>query len=210
MQSPRARSRRATLVALLALPLLAACATSQLVQHQPNPEYVGKRFKKVLVIAATRDDLARRVFEDDAVARLRSRGIEGVPGYTLMPKPGAVDQARLKQLIAESGADGLLLSRVGAVDTATYTQPGYTAAVGVGWGGMYGYYDVIWSTVKVGPETTTGATTVTSETRLFDARTGTVAWTGTMTSTDRGASLDRALQQYIGLVFEAMAQDGVI
>lgn len=205
-----ARGLRTLFAASVALVLLAACATSQLVQHQPNPEYVGKRFKKVLVIAATKDDLARRVFEDDAVARLRSRGIEGVPGYTLMPKPGAVDEARLKQLLAQSGADGLLLSRVGAVDIATYTQPGYTAAVGVGWGSMYSYYNVIWSTVTVGPETTTGATTVTSETRLFDARTSTLAWRGTMSTTDRGTSLDAALRQYIALVFDAMAQDGVI
>lgn len=210
MSHSAARALRAILAACLALTALAACAPSQLVQHEAAPEYVGKRFKKVLVVAATKDDLARRVFEDDAVTRLRGRGIEGVPGYTLMPRPGAVDEARLKQLLAQSGADGLLLSRVGAVDTATYTQPGYTAAVGVGWGSMYSYYNVIWSTVTVGPETATGATTVTSETRLFDARTGALAWRGTMSTTERGTSLDAALRQYIALVFDAMAQDGVI
>jgi hypothetical protein len=205
-----ARVCRALLCGSATAALLAACGTSQLVQHEANPEYAGKRFKKVLVIAATRDDLARRVFEDDAVARLRARGVEGIPGYTLMPRPESVDEARLKQLIAQSGADAVLMSRVGAVDQATYTRPGYTAAVGMGWGGMYNYYGVIWSTVRVPPETTASATTVVSETRLFDARTGAVAWSGTMTSTDRGASLDSALQQYTGLVFEAMAKDGVL
>jgi hypothetical protein len=205
-----ARALRAMFTLCVSLALLAACASSQLVQHQPNPEYVGKRFKKVLVIAATKDDLARRVFEDDAVARLRARGVEGIPAYTLMPKPETVNEARLKELVVKSGADGVLMSRVGAVEQASYTRPGYTAAVGMGYGTMYSYYTVMWSTVTVPPETTTGAMTVISETRLFDARNGAVAWSGTMTSTDRGASLDRVLQQYTGLVFEAMAKDGVL
>jgi hypothetical protein len=206
-----ARSTAARFLALAAAALLAACAPNQLVQQQANPEYAGqKRFKRVLVIAASNDDLVRRVFEDDVVKRLGERGIQGVPGYSLLPRAAAVDQATLKRLIAESRADAVLTSRVTAVDTATYKSRGYTAFIGVGWGGFYDYYTGIWDTVKVAGQTVSGPTTTLSETRLFDARTGTLAWSGVVETTDRGGTLGAGVQQYTGLVLDAMIRDGVL
>jgi hypothetical protein len=211
MSARPTRTTAARLLALAAAVLLAACAPSQLVQQQANPEYAGKKhFKRVLVVAVSNDDLMRRVFEDDVVKRLGERGIQGVPAYSLAPRAAAVDQATLKRLIAESRADAVLTSRVTAVDTATYKTRGYTVAVGVGWGGFYDYYTGIWDTVKVSGQTVSGPTTTLSETRLFDARTGTLAWSGLIETTDRGGTLGAGVQQYTGLVLDAMVRDGVI
>jgi hypothetical protein len=211
MMSVVARRTVALLAALVALSVLAACAASQLAQQQANPEYVGKKFKRVLVVAVVEDDLARRVFEDDAVAKLQRRGIEGVASYTLMPKPGAVDQARLRSLVAQSGADGVLTTRVAAVDTDTFKTGGATVAMGVGWGGFYDYYSTVWQTVYVPSQTVDSLKTVVSETRLYDARNGNLVWRGVVDTLQRdGATLGRGLTQYTDLVFDAMAADRVI
>jgi hypothetical protein len=88
---------------------------------------------------------------------------------------------------------------------------GYTVFVGVGYAGFSGFYNGFWEQVDV-PVTSTpsGPATVVSDTRLFDARTGTLAWSGLVDTTDRDRSLASNLQQYLGIVFDAMIRDGVI
>ena len=39
--------------AILALALVASCATSRLVKQECNPDYVGKSFKTVMVVGVT-------------------------------------------------------------------------------------------------------------------------------------------------------------
>jgi hypothetical protein len=213
MMSIAARRTAAFIAALLALSLVAACGPSRMVQQQTNPEYAGKKFKRVLVVGVTSDDLARRVFEDDAVAKLRARGIDGVPGYSLMPKPGNVDEPTLRSLIAKSGADGVLITRVTAVDTEKFKTGGATVAMGYGfggWGGFYDYYNTSWQTVYVPSQTVDSLKSTASETRLFDARNGNLVWMGVVTTLDRGGTLGAGLTQYTDVVFDAMTQAGVI
>src|SRR5215472_17830226 len=89
--------------------LLASCATSSMVTQQSNPDYVGKPFKSVMVVAVTSDDLLRRTFEDRMVALLAKRGLKGVPGYSVIGSRGKVDEAELRRAVAESGAEGVLI-----------------------------------------------------------------------------------------------------
>jgi hypothetical protein len=203
------RRTGALALALLVAAFLAACA-SQLERQQVNPAYVNKKFKRVLVVGMTTDDLARRVYEDDASAKLRGRGIEAVPGYTLMPKPGSPDEATLKRLIAESGADGVLTTRITTVTTDSIKTGGATVAMGVGWGGFYNYYTTAWQTVYVPSQSVSGLTTVVSETRLYDARSGDLAWLGMVQTLDRGGTLGAGLAEYTDVIFGAMLRDGVI
>src|SRR5882672_6184005 len=76
----------------VALALLAGCATSRLVTQQANPDYVGKSFKSVMVVAVTSDALVRRTFEDRMVALLGQRGAKGIPAYAAL---GAIGRRRL-------------------------------------------------------------------------------------------------------------------
>jgi hypothetical protein len=206
---------RALAVAVVAAACAAGCATNRLLDHQANPEYVGKPFKRVLVVAVTNENVLGRFYEDRMVALLGQRGIQGIPGYAALGSTGAVDEATLRAVIAKTGADGMLITRTTGVDQATVTSPGQTATIGfgVGWGGFYGYYSGVWQTVYVPPQTTNvGPPVTTSETRLFDARSGALAWRGTIATKDRDGESDdaSAVQQYAGIVFDAMASDGVI
>jgi hypothetical protein len=192
-------------VLLAAAALLAGCATSRLVSQQANPDYVGKSFRSVIVVAVTEDELVRRTYEDRMVALLAKRGAKGTPAYAVIGTRGKVEEAELRRAIAASGAEGVLITRVARVDRSSGTVPGATVAVGVGWGGFTSY----WETINVPPQQVTGPSWTVTETRLFDAKNGVLAWTGVM-DTRENDDLDAALTQYIGVIFDAMVRDRVL
>jgi hypothetical protein len=187
-----------------ALALLAGCATSRLVSQQSNPDYVGKSFKSVMVVAVTSDELVRRTFEDRMVALLGKRGTKGIPAYDAIGSRGQVEEADLRLAVARSGAEGVLVTRVTRIDRSSGTLPGATVGVG-----FYGYYSGVWETVYLAPQKITGPSWTASETRLFDARNGALAWTGVM-DTRENDDLGAALTQYIDVVFDAMVRDRVL
>jgi hypothetical protein len=208
-----ARRARAFLVVLIAAACAAGCATNRLVDHQASPAYVGKPFKRILVVAVTSENVLGRIYEDRMVALLGQRGVQGIPAYSALGITGAVDEATLRAVIAKTGADAMLITRTIAVDQATVTSRGQTAVVGVGWGGFYGFYSGVWKSVYVPPQTqNVGPPVSTSETRLFDARSGNLAWRSVIATKDRDGDSDTAssVQKYAGIVYDAMAGDGVI
>jgi hypothetical protein len=194
--------------AFLALALLASCATSRLISQQSNPDYVGKSFKSVMVVAVTSDDLVRRTFEDRMVALLGKRGAKGIPAYDAIGSRGQVEEAELRRAVARSGAEGVLVTRVTRIDRSSGTVPGATVYLGIGTG-FYGYYSTVWDSVTVAPQKITGPSWTVSETRLFDAKNGALAWTGVM-DTRENDDLGAALTQYINVIFDAMVNDRVL
>ena len=207
------RRRRALSFAVVALAFVAGCAPNRLLYQHANPEYVGKPFKRVLVVAVTKENVLGRVYEDRMVALLGQRDIQGVPAYASLGATGAVDEATLRGVIAKTGVDGVLITRTTSVDESSVTTPGYTVAVGYGWGGFYGYYSGAWQTSYVPPQTTVvGPMRTVSETRLFDAKSGALAWSGMIRTTDRDGESDTtaSVQQYAGIVYDTMARDGII
>jgi len=159
-----------------------------------------------MVVGVTTDDLLRRTFEDRMVALLGKRGLKGIPAYAAVGSRGQVVEADLRQAIAKSGAEGVLVTRVTRVDRSSGTVPGATVMVGVG---FYGYYSTVWQTVEIAPQKVTGPSWTVSETRLFDAKNGALAWTGVM-DTRENDNLGAALTQYIDVIFDAMVSDRVL
>src|SRR4026209_2888975 len=99
-------------LAVLALALLASCAPSRLVSQQPNPDYIGKPFKSVMVVAVASDDLVRRTFEDRLVAMLAKRGVKGIPSCSVVGARRQIEEAELRRALERSGVEGVLMTRV--------------------------------------------------------------------------------------------------
>jgi hypothetical protein len=153
--------------------------------------------------------MVRRTFEDRVVALLNKRGLKGIPAYSLIGSRGQVEEAALREAIARSGAAGVLITRVTRVDQSSGYVSGATVSMGYGAVGVYGYYAGVWETVDTAPQKVTGPTWTVSETRLFDAKSGVLAWTGvvdTRKSDDAGA----ALTEYVEIIFDAMVIDRVL
>ena len=134
--------------------------------------------------------------------------MKGIPGYAAVGSRGRVQEADLRQAIARSSAEGVLLTRVTRVERSSTTVPGGTVAVGVGWSGFYGYYSGVWRRSAF-RRSGSGPSWTVSETRLFDAKSGMLAWTG-IVDTRENDSLDAALTQYIDVIVDAMVSDRVL
>jgi len=182
-----------------------------MVSQQSNPDYVGKPFKSVMVVAVTSDEMVRRTYEDRMVALFGQRGLKGIPAYSLLGKRGKVEEAELRDAIARSGAEGVLVTRVTRVDRMEGYASGatITAGYGYGWGGFYGYYNGVWETATTAPQKVNGPTWTLSETRLFDAKNGALAWAGVV-DTRETDNLGAALTGYVGMIFDAMVRDRVL
>ena len=191
-------------LAIAALALLTGCVASQLVSQKANPDYVGKPLKSVMVVAVTADEIARRTYEDRVVALLGKRGIKGIPSYSEIGKRGKVEEAELRQALARSAAEGMMITRVTRIDRSKTELSGTEVAVG-----FYGYYAGVWTTVSAPAQTVIGPQWTVSETRLFDARNGALAWTG-IVDTKEADDFNAALTQYIQVIFDAMVGDRVI
>ena len=195
-------------LAILTVASLSSCTTSRLVTQQSNPDYVGKSFKTVMVVGVAADDIVRRTFEDRVVALLDKRGVKGIAGYSMLPSRRQPEEAQLRDAIARSGAEGVLVTRVTRVDRQSGTAPGATVSVGYGTG-FYTYYAGSWQAVTTAPQQINGPSWTVSETRLFDARNGALAWTGVI-DTRENENLGAALTEYVNIIFDAMVRDRVL
>jgi hypothetical protein len=131
------------IVALMALALLASCAsTTSLTAVWKDPAYQGMP-KKVVVVGLAKQQAIRNLFEDGFVTQLKARQIDAIASHTLVPfdQMGNRDAGIAK--IKNSGADTVLVARL--VDRKTVeTQvagspyPAYYNSWGNYWGYVYG------------------------------------------------------------------------
>ena len=170
------RGRGSTVTILLAL--LAACASTSIVEEWQSPDYKGGPFKRLLVVGVTKEATVRRIFEDEFVRQLRARGTDAVASYTLIPEDGQVDRPRLERAVQESGADGVVITRVLKVEQRTQVVPGTPAFPGFGTD-IYRHYGTGWGGVWTGyasPPAVFQYEEVRAETKLFGARNAALVW----------------------------------
>jgi len=103
------------LAAVAALLLLGPGASERkLVERWTNPDFEPRKFQKLLVLAITPNDEARKNFENQFVSHLRGKGIEAVTSHSMVPDLKAVDPADLQEilrLIDERQIDGAISVR---------------------------------------------------------------------------------------------------
>ena len=115
----------ARFMAPIATLLLAACASTSLVNQWKSPEFSGPPMRKVLVVSVTQQTTVRRVFEDEFAKQLRAAGVEAVPSYTIIPEDGKAEQAVLEKAVQDLGADGVLVTRLMKSEQKTQVSPAY-------------------------------------------------------------------------------------
>jgi hypothetical protein len=168
----------ARLVTASAFVLLAACASTTIVDQWQRPAFKGGPFKRVLVVGVTKEATVRRIFEDEFVRQLRARGTDAVASYTLIPEDGQVDRPRLERAVKESRADAVIVTRVVKVEQRTQVVPGTPVFPGFGTD-IYGFYGSGWGGVWTGyasPPAVFQYDEVKVETKLFQAGDAALVW----------------------------------
>jgi len=196
------------LIVLLVL-LLSACVTNvQVTNSWRDADYRGGIFRRVLVMGFGDDGANRRVFEDQFVAVLRAAGVDAVPSYTLVSGLSASDLPRVKEVVARSGADGVLTTRLVGVDrrVGVYpAQPVFVPAVGYRRGGFYGYY----SSVVVMPPSTYNYDVVTLETNLWQVVGERLVWSGS-TESFAPDNVREASAEFADVIVKALRAQGLL
>src|SRR6516162_7441883 len=135
------RRRNFQLTGLITMLMFAGCAATELVNQWSNPAYTVPWFKKVMVIAVSKQPPIRRNFEDAFVAQLKAAGIDAVPSYQYIPDEGQGDEARLNKAVLAAGADAAPITRLVRKEQQTNVTPGYYPPAL----GFYGGYSGRWA-----------------------------------------------------------------
>jgi hypothetical protein len=140
-------------------------------------------FKKVFVVAATKDESSNRIVEDKVVAAIENA--TAVASYTYL-KPGDTDQAAVEQKLKADGFDGLIVMRLKNVEKSQNYVPGSS------YGGWYGY--------RYGsPGYITTDETFTVETNIYSLKDAKLLWSGT-TSTLNPTKMESTIDAIISTI----------
>jgi len=203
--------RLATLLSLcLAALLVAGCATTSIQSAWYDTGYTDGPFRKVVVIGIHNNIANRRVFEDIFAAKLAAAGIEGVPGYTVLPSDPHADEPTVSAAVAKTGADGVLTVRLLSVDTRTRVSTTMVPAGGVygpymGWGGYGGW----WGPQMIAVPEVTQYDVANVETNLWNVRTKRVVWAAT-TDTFNPRSVQREAPGFADLIIGELRARGLL
>jgi hypothetical protein len=195
---------------VLPLILVVACATStKLVNVWQDPAFTGGPMKKIIVLGLGSDGAMSQNFEDIFAAELKRRGVEAVPGHTLLPQDPPPTREAMERAAKTVGADGFLVARLVKTDKETQYSPGFspTAVPGVGsYNNFYGYYS---AAVTYAPPVAYQYEVVTVETNLWDVSTDKLVWAGT-TQTFAPGSVSQEAPGFAKLIINSLAERKLI
>jgi hypothetical protein len=197
-------SRRVFVVA--ALLLLAGCASTTIRDQWSDPGYRGGPFKKLLVLGVSSNIAERHTFEDVMAARIAATGVEAVQAYRYLPDSAQVPEAELEQAVKAAGADGLVMSRIRAIDRRTSVS---TVMVPGPPFGPFGYHYYGWYSGWYPTTDVRQYDIAIVETSVFAADTKRVVWAG-MTETFQPTSVARDAPDFANVIVKAMQERGLL
>jgi hypothetical protein len=150
-------------------------------------------FKKIFVVAATKDESSNRIVEDKIVAQIKNA--VGVQSYTYL-KATDTDQKVVEEKLKNDGFDGLIVMRLKNVEKSTSYVPGSS------YGGWYGY--------RYGsPGYVTTDENFIVETNIYSLKESKLLWSGT-TSTLNPTSMNNTIDAIINTIKYELKKQKII
>lgn len=187
--------------------LLSACASTQLTSVWKDPSY-QTRPARILVIGVARSPLNRRLFEDEFVRQLKSRGTDAIASYTVLPDVQQGNQADIAKKVAELGADTVLITRLVSKKVVQVYVPGtpyYPPPFYDTWPNYYAYgYRYMYT-----PGYITNDEYAVIETNLYDAKNDKLIWAAS-SETGINDSDKNLIKSYIKVMVNNMIGLGLL
>ena len=187
--------------------LVTACASTQLTSVWKDPSY-QTRPAKIMVVGVAKNPLNRRLFEDEFVQQLKSRGTDAIASYTVLSDEQQGDPAAIAKKVAELGADTVLITRLVSKKIVQVYVPGspyYPPPFYGTWPDYYGYgYRYMYTPGYIAEDEY-----AVIETNLYEAKSNKLIWAA---SSETGISdSDQSLiQGYIGVMVKNMIGLGLL
>jgi ABC-type amino acid transport substrate-binding protein len=183
------------LIFFVALFALAACNKTQttISQSYRNPGYEQTVFKKLLVIGVAANQENRQAFENAFAKAIANEGGAAQASWGVLPQDEQLTEEELRAAVEAGKFDGVLITRLLAVDKeeeytpgSTYLNPRtqyYSGGGGLYGYGFYGFYGTTYAQVRE-PGYFDTSTTIRVETNLYSAANDGLVWTGQSETVD--------------------------
>ncbi len=161
-----------------------------------SPDYAQmQEVDEVLVVAVTKTEVRRRIFEDSLVSKLQAEGISAYPSNQFHESVDQMDEEEVEALIKERGIEAVIVTRVINIDRKDVVVPpsttvsGYPSYGSPYYNSWYGYYSHGYA-VTHDPGYTYEELTVSLETNLYDSANGKLIWSGQSDSFNPSSTQD--------------------
>jgi hypothetical protein len=157
---------------------MSSCGTSKLVANWHDEAFAGRHIvQDVLIIAVTKDETIRRLYEDEFVETLSKDGVRAVASYTLSQPDIKPTKEGVDAAVKEAGAQSVLITRYLGTDTKEHYRPPQRTMIYADpyYRGIHGYYPMAYGEVY-SPGYTVKVTTISLESNLYDTGSGNLVW----------------------------------
>jgi hypothetical protein len=211
--------------------LLAGCSSTTLTGSWKNPDYTGQ-VQKVYIVGMAKQDIVRRILEDEFKARLSAYGVTGLASYKDLPDIGNADEARIAANIKSNVADAVLMTNVTDKRTEKVVTPGRISSYDTGpyydrgdyyppyyrnYGGNYyppyyrnygSYYNQRRETIYE-PATVSHFEIITVEATLYDTSSNMLIWSAQLETVVEN-NIQTLVNDFVEKVIEDMHNKGLI
>lgn len=202
--------------AALCLLVLASCSLTNLNAVWKDPQYQGGKLKNVLVIGGSKNQVVRRILEDEFTARFKSRGTHAIASYTIFPSEKTLDKDTIESKSRALGLDSMLIARV--VDTKTKQEITSAPASYYYWDNYFYDWPNRYSRFYTGPYPGrfyndrlyyNEYEVVNLETTLYDTQTGKMIWSA-LSDTVLGGSSELEINSVVATIMKNLAENNLI
>lgn len=187
--------------------LIAACASTRVTAVWKDPSY-QTRPAKVMVVAVAKNPLNRRLFEDEFVKQLKSRGTNAISSYTVLPDKQQDDQDAVAEKVKELGADTVLITRLVSKKTVKVYVPG-TVYYPPPYYGTWPYYYDYGYRYMYSPGYVVDDEYAIIETNLYESKTDKLIWAAS-SETGINDTDQNLIKSYIGVMVNNMIEQGLL
>jgi hypothetical protein len=203
------------IVGVLISAILVVGKSTKLVLSWRNPSHSQtKKFHRVPTLGLSNKTEVRADFEDALAAELSSKGLDAVPGNTILLRPPGtqLDLNTLKEQVRANQIEAVVVSRLIKVDDTVSYIPGTAYAVPFPYyNTFYSYYGTLYPVVY-SPGYLQKEKKVRVETNLYyvtPAPDGQLVWTA-ITDTFNPSDVHKAIRKLVKLVVTQMQNDEVL
>jgi hypothetical protein len=186
-----------------------ACAFSSLTNVWKDPEFKNSPMTNMLVIAAKKSPVNRRIWEDVIAAELSAHSVAATPSYRLFPD-SIPDPDQVGAAVREKKFDGLLFIRKLQNEISTnYIPPSVTREAVTRYNERNNTYHTYYRDVQQ-PGYTDTSMVVRHDVSVFTTKeNGRLVWAGTGEMIDP-SSMEAIRDEIVGLFIPELARQGII
>jgi hypothetical protein len=203
------RQTLATGLAVAGTLALGACASTTWTSTWRAPDAQAAHYKgqKIVALVLSKDESVRRGAEWELAKALKSRGVDAVPAYSIVPADETRDKDKARARFEQIGAMGVVVMRVTAQEkeynetTGGWTSPYYTNF----WGD---YYDYGWGSIYA-PSYLKIDTLFHVETLVYNLKQGKLIWAG-KSKTVNPTTAEALIKDLVSSVAAEMEKAGLL